>query len=540
MAVSPLRALLTAQAQSTWNRLLREGGTGSVVVSALVALLVAAAVTPPMVACLVIGRSYGRGLATGEGLGSGLGGIQALILAGGMLSGLLEHRLTFSVEAARLYPIPRLSLLGAELVAGLLNLLALLAGLCGLALTLGLSLGAPHATPVLLLIGLQALLWVALLQHAVGIAKRWVTGTRLALGAAAGALALALVAALLVPPTPGPVLPQAVRATVRGLGAALQFLPFTAAYRGVGELLQGHAVTGWLRQLPLLATSARCVALVAVGHFAIAERTGGAQRRKPERLWSHRSPVATLARVYRGLVLGSRDGRIALFLPLILSAGLALSLLAAKDAARLAVRPLPWPLSTVEVWGAVPLMGILLALLPTMDEQWLNQFGPDGPAVRTLLLLPIRPEQILLSRTLGLLPVHTLKVLLGIGPLLFQYRPPLAELAWGACASGTVFLVLAACGHLVSARLPRRVRDEAFLGSNTTPLTSFLVPPVVKLPTLALLILVYKASAPLGAWGPALGMALLLVAATVGYWRVLPFLGARLLALRDHLVEELA
>jgi hypothetical protein len=175
-----------------------------------------------------------------------------------------------------------------------------------------------------------------------------------------------------------------------------------------------------------------------------------------------------------------------------------------------------------------------------MDELWVNQFGLDGPAIRTLLLLPVRPEQILLGRTLGMLRIQALKATLGIGPLLYLCRPALAEVAWGLAASGTVFLVITACGHLVSARLPRRVPEGAFLGSSATPLTAFLIPPAVQLPTFAALVLTYKASAPLGPWGPALGMSLLLVTAAIGYARGLPFLAARVMALREHLVEELA
>jgi hypothetical protein len=123
---------------------------------------------------------------------------------------------------------------------------------------------------------------------------------------------------------------------------------------------------------------------------------------------------------------------------------------------------------------------------------------------------------------------------------LYLCGPTLAEITWGIAAAGTVFLVTAACGHLVSARLPRRVQEGAFLGSSATPLTAFLIPPAVQLPTFAALVLTYKASAPLGPWGPALGMSLLLVATAIGYWRALPFLGARVMALREHLVEELA
>jgi len=538
VAVSPLRALLAAQAQSTWNRLQREGGEASVVAAGLVTLITAAAVAPPVGACFVVGRSYGRGLAAGEGLTAGVTGVQSLILGLAVLSGLLEHQLTFSIEGSRLYPVPRLPLLGAELAAGLLNLLALLGGLCGLALALGLSLGARRAAPVFLLIGLQALLWIALIQHAVGLAKRQLAGSRLAVATSIVAL---VAAALHLAPGAGQGLTQTVRGAVHGLTAALQALPFSQAYRGAEEVLRGQAAVGWLRQLVLLAASALLFALVTVVHFGTADLASGARRRGPERLWSFRSPVAALARVFQGLVLASREGRVALFLPLVVSVCLAVSILAVKEVqSQVARGPLPWPLSMVGLWSSLPLVGIFMAFLPTMDELWVNQFGQDGPAIRTLLVLPVRPEQILLGRTLGMLRILAMKAALGIGPLLVQCRPAPAEVAWGLAAAGTVFLVIAACGHLVSARLPRRVQGGAFLGSSATPLTAFLIPPAVQLPTFAVLVLAYKASAPLGPWGPALGMSLLLVAAAIGYWRALPFLGARVMALREHLVEELA
>jgi hypothetical protein len=533
--VSPLRALLTAQAQSTCNRLQREGGEASVVAAGLVAVLAGLAVAPPVYGCFVVGRSFGRGLAAGESLAAGLTAFQALILSLAVLSGLLEHRLTFSTAGFRLFPIPRLPLLGAELAAGLLNLLTLLGSLCGLALALGLSFGAPRAAPAFLLIGLQALLWVALVQHVVAVAKRLLAGSRLA---AAAAIAATVALLVHIAPEAGGGLPETVRGAARNLVAALQVLPFSQAYRGVEDILRGRTAAGWARQLVLLASSGLFVALVAAVHFGTADLASGAGRRKPERLWSCQSPVRALARVFRGLVLGTREGRVAFFLPLVVSACLAVSVVAVNELrARVATGPVPWPLSMVELWAGLPLVGIFLLVLPTLDDLWLNQFGPDGPAIRSLLLLPVRPEEILLGRTLGMARLQAAKGLLAVGPLLVVCRPAPGEVAWGLAAAGTVFLVLAACGHLVSARLPRGARDGAFLGSSATPLTAFLVPAAVQLPVYAALVLTYKASAPLGPWGPALGMSLLLVAAASGYARALPFLGARVMALREHLVE---
>lgn len=537
MAVSPLRALLAAQAQSTWNRLRLEAGEASVVAGGLVAVIAAAAMAPPVGVCFVAGRSSGHGLAAGGSLAAGLTAFQALILALAVLSGLLEHRLAFSAGGFRLYPIPRLPLLGAELVAGLLNLFTLLGALCSLALALGLSLGAPRAAPVFLLIGLQAVLWVALAQHLAGLAKRVLAGSRLA-----GAAALVAVIGLSfwLAPEGGRGLPEAVRAVAHRLTAALQVLPFSQAYRGAEDVLRGRLLAGGLRQLVLLAASGLFFAFVAAVHPRTGDVASGARGRKAERLRSFRGPVTALARVFQGLVLGSREGRVALAVPLVVSACLSLSVVAANELqSRVVDQPLPGPLAILAFWAGLPLVGIFLAVLPTMDELWLNQFGPDGPAVRSLLLLPVRPEQILLGRTLGMARLQVLKGALGIGPLLYQCRPPLGEVAWGLAAWGSVFLVLAACGHLVSARLPRRLRDGAFLGARATPLTAFLVPAAVQLPVYAVLVLTYRASAPLGPWGPALGFSLLLLAVAIGYARALPFLGARVMALREHLVEAL-
>ncbi len=535
MAVSPLRALLAAQAQSTWNRLRREAGEASVVAAALVAVLVAITTAPPVYLCFAVGRSFGRALAAGESVAAGVTAFQAMILGAAVVSGILEQRMAFSMGGFRVYPIPRLSLLGAELVAGLLNLLPLLGGLCSLALALGLSVGAPLAAPVFLLVSLQQLLWIALLQHVTGLATRLLAASRLAVAVlAAGAIALVVRLALAMDQG----LPQALRVVAGSITSALQVLPFSQAYHGAEDVVRGDLVAGGARQILMLAASGLFLAIVAALQFGTAELGTGARGPRPERPWPRRGPVASLARVFEGQVLASRDGHVAVYMPLVVSVSLALSVLAASEVqARAAADKVPWLLSAAQLWAGLPLVGLFLAILPTMDDVWLNQFGHDGPAIRGLLLLPVRPEHVLLGRTVGMARLQALKGAIGIGPLLVECRPAPSELAWGLAAAGSVFLVGAACGHLVSARLPRRVQEGAFLGSSPTPLTAFLIPSAVQLPTFAALVLAYKASAPLGPWGPALGLSLLLVAVAATYARILPFLAARVMALREHLVE---
>jgi hypothetical protein len=277
---------------------------------------------------------------------------------------------------------------------------------------------------------------------------------------------------------------------------------------------------------------------VAALHFAAAGRLPSAGGRRAERPWAKGGPVASLTRVFEAQVLASREGRVAAVLPLVASGCLAVSTVAAREVLdRPGAEKVPGLATGAALWAGLPLVGLFLAILPTMDDLWLNQFGHDAGSVRGLLLLPVRPEQILLARTAGMARLLAFKSALAIGPLLIACRPGPSEVAWGLAAAGTVVLVLSACGHLVSARLPRRVEDGGFLGSSPTPLTAFLVPSAVQLPTFALVVLAYKASAPLGPWGPALGLTLVLAASAFAYARLLPLLGARVMAMREYLLQ---
>jgi hypothetical protein len=537
VAVSPLRALLTAQAQSTWNRLRREGGEASVVAAGLVTLVAALAMAPPTWGCFVSGRSFGRGLADGVSLSSGVAGFQALILCLAVLSGLVEHRLLYAADGFRLFPVPRTQWLAAELLSGLLNMLTILGSVCCIAFATGLSAAAPLAAPAFALIGLQAILWLALVQHLVALGKRTLAGNRYGLSAV---LLVVVAVGAMVAPVKGLGLRDGIHATVHTLNALVQVLPFSTAYRGVEDLLRGRFGVGILRQLLMLASTGLFAAVVAWLHFRSTGVSGTAGRpAKRERLRSYGDPVTALAQVFRSLVLGSREGRLMLFFPLIASAGTAITDVAIRDIQGRAAQT-PWVLGWSRAWSGLPLVGIFLTVLPTLGEIWVNQFGWDGPAVRTLFLLPLSPRQILLGRLVGLSQLHALQAVLGVWPLLLVRRPSAAEVVWGLAAAGTVFLVLTGCGHVVSARFPRSLHGGGIISPTATPLTAFIIPPAVQLPVLSLIVLTYEASAFVGAWGPPLGMSLLLAATGVGYWCALPFLANRLMALREILVEELA
>jgi hypothetical protein len=245
-----------------------------------------------------------------------------------------------------------------------------------------------------------------------------------------------------------------------------------------------------------------------------------------------------VARLFEAEVVGNRAGRVGLGFAVVFGAGFAL--VAGVFARAPEIATAPWPVSLLAKVGGLPLFGIYLSLLPTLhDELWRNQFGWSGPGVRTLFLLPLAPERILLGRMLGMIRLNAVQAALGAGPLLVAYRPPLAEVAWGVAAGFVGSVSIGAIGHLVSARFPRTLRDQ-FLGAASTPLTAFLIPMAVEIPLFSTLVIACKLGARAGPWGSAAALWLLAGAVAFGYVRILPFLGRRLMALRETLIEELA
>lgn len=508
--MSPLRALLVAELQQTWNRTRRESGLAGVAAGLVVGLLSVVPLFFPALGAGLAGFGLGKELASPASAGvsvTWLTGIHASLALGFGLLGGLQNRLAFSRDTFRLYPIPPLQLLVAELPAGLLDVLPLVSTVSFAAFGLGLAAAQPSVAPLSLLLVAQGILWVALLSHLVGSVKR-ISFKRPAF----------LVPGLLLAAAP---LGPAVTCTWH-------------AFAGLSECLNGEVARGLARQLPAPLFSALLLLTVA-GVHAWEGRMEGRPRgsgREP-RPFAFARPSRGVARLFVLEVLGTKFGRILVVMPLFLSGVLAVLAWLQRDIAAGGGDPV--------LAGVVarPWFGLFFPIVILLDREiWMNQFGPDRHGVKTLLLVPVPMEEILAGKLQGVLGIAALQAAIGVLPLFVVRIPGLAELLWGLAAGGTTLVFAAGAGHVLSARFPRAVLPDG--QARPLPLGLTLIPTGMLVVVLSVLGATHTVSAQLGAWGPPIGHSLVLAASVAGYRALLPRLARAVESRREHLVEELS
>ena len=195
---------------------------------------------------------------------------------------------------------------------------------------------------------------------------------------------------------------------------------------------------------------------------------------------------------------------------------------------------LDWFLAALRLpWGGLlPPLAMVLS-----SELWINQFGWDGPGIKTLLLMPIAPRDLLLGKLLGLAGLLAVQLGLAVLPLAAVRPPRFVDLVWGLGAGGFALLTLGGLGHVLSAGLPRDLAGRA-LGP-APGFASMLASAAANALVVALLLLGFRVGRGAGPWGLALAMWALCGVAALVYWRVLPLLGERVMALREQLIDEL-
>ncbi len=159
MAVSPVRALLTAHLQATWNQSARELGRQGVWVLVLLVGILGCFAAGPLVVGLgslgwVVGHGLGRPVMIAV-LGGFLAGVS---LGGGLLGGILGSARQLSWETTRGFPLRLPALFLAELVAGLGDLWPLTFAVAAGSFLAGLALAVPAALPLLPLLLLETVL----------------------------------------------------------------------------------------------------------------------------------------------------------------------------------------------------------------------------------------------------------------------------------------------------------------------------------------------------------------------------------------------
>ena len=532
MVVNPIRALLAAHGQTTWNQSARElgrQGQWALVLTVLVAATFGAGglLVGTGILGWVLGSTLDQpflprilgGLLTLAGLGSGL--------MGGVLGGARQ----LAWESYRGFPLRISTLYIAELVAGFGDLLPLAMGGATLGLLVGLGLCVPATLPLLPLVWLETVLTLLAVQLLVeglaGVLVRRLRAALMALGVLVwlgGTLLGGRVPAKAAQSSAAPMTAeqiQRLRDAGARLGLVLDHLPATASARSLVLIHQGRpwAAMG-AHAYPIAA-----LALLMVLGARLMDREAETQRRAGQnsgrqRLWSFHHPAGGIGRLHFHTLMRSHLGRFAFLMPL-----LTLVLLKGPFA----------HLATKTQW-TVPVAFAYLSLVG--NNFAFNQFGLDRHGVKALLLLPVSARDLLTGKLLGMAAHQGLQALLLAGLLgLVDHTHPellLAGLFFGAC----LFLAQASVGQWTSAWAPRPMVMDS-LKNNNMPFTLGLL----SIAASGLWTSLYGGLYALTAWLapgwllPVMGLAFALTLA--GHFALLPHAAAFLDRRREVLVERL-
>ncbi len=530
--VAQVWALLMAQMRNVCNRTLRDSGLTGMVTTGAVLLGVGLVLALPGLVVLRIGFELGKEVAAAfepQALRYWCG-FQAVFTVGFAGLGGLRHRLCFSRRDLGIYPLRPVALLAAEIPAGIIEVFPLLGTMGIVCTSIGFAIALPRATPGILVLAVQGIVWMLILQHLAGSVRRWVVKRR---AAQIGFLALGLATMLLGLAEGDP------RPAIRAVADQLMIhLPGSIGYQGLLDMLSGSPGLGLGRiVLCLLATLALLMitAWVHSRELVTESSLSGRRRQEPPRL-DFRRPAGGLGRLFFKQLLDSHFGLLMLFFPLLAAAGLdfflwALRLVASRAEAG---EVLPGPIVGLTRLHELPLFELFLFATVWMGiEIFSNQFGWDGRGLRTLLILPLPVRQILLGKLYGLARFLGLQLVLSVPFLLPFYRPSGVELISGVGGAGAAFMVVVAGGHLFSARFPRLVEAT---GTSGMPLHLSWIPGL----TMVILGLVFASvralAMAIAPWVPALFMPLLFAAAVAGYRVLLPTIARQVTTQQERLL----
>ncbi len=520
MAVSAARALLAAQMQSSWNRLRHESGLAGHVAAAVAAgVALIPAVLLPGLFMWRVGASLGGELARG-GAAEALGywnATQAVFTLLFALLGSLRFEPALSLAHFGRFPLTSRDLALAELPAAVLEVFPLL-GLAGIvAANAGLASRMPALIPVIALLAFVNVAGMLALLVAAASVRRLLmgrTGTAIAAGAC-------LAAAFAAAARNG--WGETLRATWPRFLEAASALPGAFGYAGLVALRGGQPgraaaglgiAVGGTVVLLLLSAALHQRALVR-GAWARERRA----KEPPPR--PYRGPAGEVAALFFGQLARSRSVFTALLVPLLMTGTCALL-----------VREIESPPGWI---ARAPLLAVALYLGVAVTGQiWMNQFGWDRVAIRTLLALPIAPRDILLGKLVGLLGLTLLGWTISATGLLAVYRPSALEVVGGLAAAGTALVVASAVGQFVSLLAPRAVPPG---GMAQAPLHLSWIPGALMLALVPLLAGFWAVGAAVGTWFAPVSVLVALVGA-VALWRaVLPQAERAFLASREKLLS---
>jgi len=531
VVVSQLRGIVVAHGRSTWNRAYRESGLAAGASAGLLFVLVGIVLLPLFGLATRVSLQLARSLGGTEGSGGAVFWLTVFLAIDVVLLGViggLRHQLRLSWNEFGRYPISRARLLIAELPTGAIEVMPLIALPLILGYATGLILGQPRAAPAIVLVTVQALLWLLLVQHLTGSIRRLVfKRSRASVAAIGGVLAVGALGAWLVSSGPA---------------GWWMFTPAAQAHQGIAEIARGRPVSGWMRQLIPLLWTVVLVGVVARVHYRemTTERRvfnrGAAERGS----WRFRTPAQGVGRLFVSEILGSRWGRTMVLMPVFL-VGLAVAVQAIMVAQPVADNGVEAAVQqAMHRLADLPLFAIALVLVPLLNADiWLNQFGWDRRGVCTLLTVPIELEAVLLGKLRGAAMFACMQAVLVVLPVLWLRVPSWPELCAGVGAAGTVLIWTMGIGHVVSARFPRAVRRDA-AGPAPKSVIHNLVALMVTLLLAAGLLIPAVVLSNTGPWAVAIGMIVMMMSSALAYGLALPTWAGGVRLHQERVVTQLS
>lgn len=435
-AVSPMRAMLTAHIQLTWNRARKEMGQHGVWLFGFLVVVIALSIALPLGGGgVLLGFVMGKRLANPD-VALGLGAIlMALSVGLGILAGIFGGRQGLDIESHRCFPLRPYALLAVELLSSLADPWVLALGLLQAALMVGVLIVQPMLAPVLFLAWAGLLLTTLLTHHLVqvlaGFFLKRIKYLILAIliGAWFGIFGL----------NPGnqdsP--PVVIEKALPFLKAFFAWTPWGSAVLGWRQMLSGAWLTGILLQLyPWAFVAVMYGAALWSQSLELKAPKKAAASGKRERLWSFGPPVHGIARLHFNTIMGSTLGRYSYLVPLI-------AILA----------PLMWPdLQKLGPW-ILPVASIYVVYCGLQFH--FNQFGLDAQGVKALLLLPMEGQSLFLGKGYALMLHMAIQIaLLMVGGIFFM-KVSLSVAFASLALAFAYFLMQVGVGHFMSVLYPR-------------------------------------------------------------------------------------
>ena len=457
--MTPLRALAAVHLRSTWNRLRKQMGTGVWALVFLLGLIVLTSVLPLLAGLGALGYLAGTQLVEHQGdpaITLTAFGFSLLTLFAGLLGGISSGSRQLPWETLRVFPVRNFTLFGAELFAGAGEALTLVELLALAAACVGLSIGAPLASPLfLLLFCTHALALLALQQLAGSIAQRLSRQFR-------AMLILLPLVAIALPSLLPMIIKRADRASFEDwserLGALTRWLPARAVLEAAREVvtwgIQGPTLA-WAIAAPLV--GAGLIVFVAY-QLVSRERpfTQDTHTGPAAKLWTFESQTWGIARLTWESLAQSLPGRFGLLMPL-----LTIVLVRGPLAEILPGRGWTAPIA----FGYAALAGTNLLF---------NQFGLDRHGVKVLFLLPIDLGSMLRGKLLGYAAWQAVQAGLLTVLLALTGHHGVLELLVGLMLYVCVFLILAMVGQFASIWQPRPLKKNG-LRASQPPLVVVLI-----------------------------------------------------------------